>query len=55
MSIIMPSRGGAANQHFRLTTIVRSPISAGRKITAGFTYLQRIGKGATFDVWFPDA
>ena len=32
-----------------------SPQAAGRKITVGFTYLQRIGKNATFDVWFPDA
>lgn len=27
--------------------------NAGRKITAGFTYMQRIGKSATFDTWFP--
>ena len=32
-----------------------SPLPAGRKITAGFTYLQRISKAATVDVWFPDA
>ncbi len=31
-----------------------SPQPAGRKITAGFTYLQRIGKAATYDVWFPE-
>jgi hypothetical protein len=31
-----------------------SPHVAGRKITAGFTYLQRIGKAASYDVWFPD-
>lgn len=31
-----------------------SPLPAGRKITAGFTYLQRIGKAASIDVWFPD-
>ncbi|MGB9154532.1 MAG: hypothetical protein WCD70_15760 [Alphaproteobacteria bacterium] len=31
-----------------------SPEPAGRKITAGFTYLQRISKTASFDVWFPD-
>lgn len=30
-----------------------SPPSAGRKITAGFSYLQRIGKSASIDVWFP--
>jgi len=27
---------------------------AGRRITAGFTWLQRIGKSASLDVWFPD-
>jgi len=32
-----------------------SPAPAGRRITAGFTWLQRIGKSASFDVWFPDA
>ena len=31
-----------------------SPSLAGRRITAGFTYLQRIGKSASIDVWFPD-
>ena len=31
-----------------------SPAPAGRKITAGFTYLQRISKAATLDVWFPE-
>ena len=28
---------------------------AGRRITAGFTCLQRIGKAASYDVWFPQA
>jgi len=28
--------------------------SAGRRILAGFSYLQRIGKGATTRVWFPE-
>ena len=32
-----------------------SPKPAGRVITAGFTYLQRIGKAASYEVWFPDA
>src|ERR1700733_2690086 len=32
-----------------------SPAPAGRRITAGFTYLRRIGKSASIDVWFPDA
>ena len=31
-----------------------SPQPAGRRITAGFTYLQRISKAASFDVWFPE-
>src|ERR1700723_2575492 len=32
-----------------------SPRPAGRRITAGFSWLQRIGKAASFDVWFPQA
>jgi hypothetical protein len=32
-----------------------SPRPAGRRITAGFSWLQRIGKSASFDVWFPEA
>lgn len=32
-----------------------SPAPAGRRITAGFSYIQRIGKSASVDVWFPDA
>jgi hypothetical protein len=32
-----------------------SPQPAGRKITAGFSYVQRIGKAASYDMWFPDA
>ena len=35
--------------------LFESPQPAGRKITAGFTYLQRIGKNANYDVWFPPA
>ncbi len=31
-----------------------SPQPAGRKITAGFTYLQRIGKSGSFDLWIPE-
>lgn len=31
-----------------------SPAPAGRKITAGFSFLQRIGKSASIDVWFPE-
>ena len=31
-----------------------SPAAAGRKITAGFSYVQRIGKSGTADVWFPE-
>jgi hypothetical protein len=35
--------------------IFASPQPAGRRITAGFSYLQRIGKSASIDVWFPEA
>src|SRR4051812_32367191 len=31
-----------------------SPDAAGRKITAGFSWLQRIGRAASMDVWFPE-
>jgi hypothetical protein len=55
MSIIMPSRDGARPSATPLGQLFSSPPPAGRKITAGFTYMQRIGKGAAFDVWFPDA
>ncbi|MDD3030440.1 MAG: hypothetical protein PHS57_09245 [Alphaproteobacteria bacterium] len=30
-----------------------TPPCAGRTVTAGFTYLQRIGKAANYDMWFP--
>jgi hypothetical protein len=30
-----------------------SPQPSGRRIVCGFSYLQRIGKGATTDLWFP--
>jgi len=35
-------------------TLFGSPAAAGRRITAGFSYIQRIGKSASVDVWFPD-
>jgi hypothetical protein len=31
-----------------------APPGAGRRITAGFFWIQRIGKAAAMDVWFPD-
>ncbi len=34
-------------------SLFESPHPAGRKITAGFTYLQRITKSASYNVWFP--
>ena len=30
-----------------------SPSASGRQITCSFSYLQRLGRGATVDVWFP--
>jgi hypothetical protein len=39
----------------RSRSLFMSPPPAGRRITAGFTWMQRIGKSASFDVWFPDA
>ncbi len=32
-----------------------TPCPAGRKITAGFSFIQRISKPASIDVWFPQA
>ena len=37
-------------QHF-----FASPDAAGRKIVCGFTYMKRIGKASSTDLWFPDA
>jgi len=55
MSIVVPMRG---RSHAGIASLTRhmfgSPPSAGRKITVGFSYLQRIGKSGAFDVWFPE-
>lgn len=32
-----------------------APAPAGRRIVCGFSYLQRIGKGASTDIWFPSS
>src|ERR1700722_19054561 len=32
----------------------QSPHPAGRRITMGFSWMQRLGKGATIDLWFPN-
>lgn len=32
-----------------------SPEAAGRRIVCGFSYIQRIGKGAATEVWFPSS
>lgn len=32
-----------------------TPATSGRRITAGFTWLQRIGKAASMEIWFPEA
>jgi hypothetical protein len=56
MSIIASVRGKTSVNLSSLgLRLFDSPEPAGRKITAGFTYLQRISKAASFDVWFPDA
>jgi hypothetical protein len=65
---IMPAKGAMMTQpnrvraarDFRLISkstpgaMFASPAPAGRRITAGFSWLQRIGKSAAVDVWFPD-
>ncbi|MDE2030036.1 MAG: hypothetical protein KGI97_05660, partial [Alphaproteobacteria bacterium] len=53
MPIVTRTRGAATAELFS-QTLFASPQPAGRKITMGFTYLQRIGKAATYDTWFPD-
>jgi hypothetical protein len=35
------------------SALFESPNPAGRRITMGFSWMQRLGHGATFDVWFP--
>jgi hypothetical protein len=55
MSIVMPSRGVSRETFSPFDRSLFGSIEpAGRKITAGFTYLQRISKAASYDVWFPD-
>jgi len=58
--MIDATRAHAAHD-FKLTSkslqtgqMFASPAPAGRRITAGFSWLQRIGKSASVDVWFPD-
>jgi hypothetical protein len=41
--------------NFDTTRMFASPQPAGRRITAGFSWMQRIGKSATTDLWFPSA
>jgi hypothetical protein len=50
MSILTSRTNGAVLSR----QLFPSPERAGRKITAGFTYLQRIAKAGTYNVWFPD-
>ena len=38
-----------------LQRLFTSPAAKGRRITAGFSYIQRIGKSAALDVWYPAA
>lgn len=51
MAILIPSASG-------LTPLSRAlfetPAPAGRRITVGFSYLQRITKPACYEVWFPE-
>ena len=42
------------NPQITPSVLFPSPAAAGRRITAGFSYIQRIGKSANTDVWFPD-
>jgi len=49
-----PRFQAAAREHGTNKPLFVSPPAAGRKITAGFSFLQRIGKSASIDVWFPE-
>ncbi len=53
----MPTLFGAASRVLMAAPrrLFPSPTSAGRRIVCSFSYLQRIGKAATTDVWFPAA
>ncbi|MFA5040465.1 MAG: hypothetical protein WC464_02380 [Bdellovibrionales bacterium] len=55
MSAVSPARvySRAGDTSFS-RSYFESPQPAGRKITTGFTYLQRIGKSGSYDVWFPE-
>jgi hypothetical protein len=55
MPILIPSRDDVHAHTAFNRQLFDSPQPAGRKITAGFTYLQRIAKAGNFDVWFPEA
>lgn len=48
-----PRFHAAAREHSGNKPLFISPPPAGRKITAGFSFLQRIGKEASTDIWFP--
>ncbi|MFY9288651.1 MAG: hypothetical protein WAO98_09145 [Alphaproteobacteria bacterium] len=56
MTIKDESRFAAASQNLSVKNrqLFVSPEPAGRKITAGFSFLQRMGKQATTDIWFPE-
>lgn len=49
-----PRFQAAAQEHSGNKPLFVSPPPAGRRITAGFSFLQRIGKSASIDVWFPN-
>jgi len=56
MAIMIPSRDISRIKAMPSNRqLFASPHPAGRQITAGFTYLQRISKAASYDVWFPDS
>lgn len=48
-------RRGAAGVPGLASRMFEAPHASGRRITAGFTWLQRMGKGACWDLWFPQS
>ncbi len=54
MSVLFSAASSAVSKT-KPVPIFASPEAAGRRIVCGFSYIQRIGKGAATEVWFPSS
>ncbi len=54
MSVLFSAASSAVSKSGPIP-IFASPEAAGRRIVCGFSYIQRIGKGAATEVWFPSS